>query len=112
MFFWKWLYIYKTNDVPVIFISKNGLVGTVGFHDYKVVSTADVLILKLKNEKIKINKKMFFYFKYIIEKNKINFNYGRKINSNRINQIKIPIPWNYNKNIKDWEKFNYFFNEK
>lgn len=63
-------------------LAKNGSVGVCFYHEGKIVCTSDVLVLKFK-DKI-LNKYEGLYFKVLIEQHIFKFNYGRKINSDRL----------------------------
>ena len=79
--------IYPPNCLS---LAKNGSVGVCFYHDYRIVSTSDVLILKFKHKEL--NKFEGLFFKVLIEKHMFRFNYGRKINEERLSEIKLKIP--------------------
>ncbi|WP_339033609.1 restriction endonuclease subunit S [Spiroplasma endosymbiont of Cantharis rufa] len=75
-------------------LAKNGNVGQVFYQDNPFVKTSDVLVLQCKYKKLLLAEGLFF--KYMIEKSKIKFNYGRKITADRIKQVKFKLPITYN----------------
>ena len=81
--------IYPPNCLT---LAKNGSVGVVFFHEGPIVTTTDVLTLRFKDSNKVLNKYEGLYFKVMIEKHIFRFNYGRKINESRLNEIKIRIP--------------------
>lgn len=84
-------------------LAKNGSVGVCFFHETSIVTTTDVIVLKYK-EKI-LNNYEGLFFKVLIEKHIFRFNYGRKINDNRLEEIKIALPLD-NQNKIDYPFIN------
>lgn len=71
-------------------MAKNGSVGVCFYHDYRIVTTSDVVVLKYKEKEL--DKFEGLFFKVMIEKHIFRFNYGRKINEERLAEIKIAVP--------------------
>lgn len=71
-------------------LAKNGSVGVCFYHDYRIVTTSDVVVLKYKEKDL--NKFEGLFYKVLIEKHIFRFNYGRKINEERLAEIKIVVP--------------------
>lgn len=84
-------------------LAKNGSVGTCFYHDYPIVTTTDVVVLKFKGKEL--NKFEGLFFKVLIEKHIFRFNYGRKINEERLSEMKIRVPIKEDNSI-DFDKIN------
>ena len=83
-------------------LAKNGSVGVCFYHETPIVCTSDVLVLKFKQKQLNLYEGL--YFKVLIEQHIFRFNYGRKINADRLAEIKISVPYDsINKTID----FNY-----
>ena len=83
-------------------LAKNGSVGVCFYHETPIVCTSDVLVLKFKQKQLNVYEGL--YFKVLIEQHIFRFNYGRKINADRLAEIKISVPYDsINKTID----FNY-----
>lgn len=72
-------------------LAKNGSVGVCFYHETPIVCTSDVLVLKFKQRQLNLYEGL--YFKVLIEEHIFRFNYGRKINSDRLAEIKIKVPY-------------------
>lgn len=82
-------------------LAKNGSVGQCFYHEENIVCTSDVMVLKHKT--IELDKYLGQYFRVLIEHHIFRFNYGRKINSDRINEIILFLPWDSENNSVDYE---------
>lgn len=91
--------IYPSNCLS---LAKNGSVGVCFYHESPLVTTTDVLVLKSKDKVL--NKYEGLFFKVMIEKHIFRFNYGRKINDERLDEIKIRVP--YKNNSIDYDYMN------
>ena len=78
-------------------LAKNGSVGVCFYHENRIVTTSDVITLSFKNKIL--NKFEGLYFKVLIEKHIFRFNYGRKINNDRLKEIQIVVPITSNNEI-------------
>ena len=85
-------------------LAKNGSVCTCFYHEGPIVTTSDVITLQYKNKVL--NKYEGLFFKVLIEKHMFRFNYGRKINEPRLNEIKLFVPFNEKTNDIDYEYIN------
>ena len=71
-------------------LAKNGSVGVCFYHEYPIVTTTDVIVLKFKEKEL--NSFEVLFFKVLIEKHIFRFNYGRKINDERLSEMEIYVP--------------------
>jgi len=95
-------FISNTNsskDRNVLGVNYNGSVVENFYHSYTAIFSDDVKRLSLKN--IEGNEFMYLFFKTIILKQKIKYQYGYKFNGTRMKRQKIMLPIN-NKNEPDY----------
>ena len=85
-------------------LAKNGSVGVCFYHENRIATTSDVMVLKFKEKDL--NKYEGLYFKVLIEKHIFRYNYGRKINKERFDNMYIQVP--VKNNSIDYEYINNF----